>query len=67
MEAKSFWIARDMGDVALYNVSSKKMRKITGDFFLHGEIFCPDEFERITGIKLKPGDQEEFRLVRTKI
>lgn len=64
MKNKVFWIAND----GMYNVNDKKMDMSCG--YIPGnkikKWFCKRLFERLTGIKMKKGEQKKFRLVEVK-
>lgn len=63
-KAKKVWLARDeFNQDAFYELWTTKPRQNrNGEFYADGkrcfliEDFCPEEFERITGFSLKPGE-----------
>jgi len=74
-ETVKLWIARDKEKYkmdCLYNVSNKKMKKESTDYkyfeFIEGlaETYCIKKFERLTKIKLIPGDQIQVEVKRIK-
>ena len=55
---KVVWLAREAGGIKWYFISSIKPRRLDDIWANRGvvETFCPDKFERITGLKLNPGE-----------
>ncbi len=68
MKPKEMWLSRDpRNNDTEYRICSKKMYVRSEGTFHNRKSnvihFCQIEIERITGIKLKPGEQIQVKLV----
>lgn len=62
------YLSRDTAEGDWYSMFSKKPQlmqgwwKPSGDSFRRIDHFCPEDFERITRYKLKPGECKRVRI-----
>ena len=65
-KSKVFWVTRDNDDHGEYEIWPYRAHPKSNDgWYPSGCSFgcCLDDFQRITGITLKPGEKKKFRLV----
>ena len=64
---KTFWIGRDRKKALYpYNILTEKSKLIDDVWVFIAYDFCDKKFEKITGIKLKPGKKKKFKLIEVK-
>lgn len=70
MKRRTFWIGRDKGSRhgSWYAVltPTSRMAHLSGLWTEAKKRMCPSDFQRITGVRLKPGERAKFRLERVR-